>query len=152
MALASVCIFDRENVAAPVHGTHCTRIRCNRRGSHVGVGSTPGARDGRAAALRAGERIHSAPNPVFASGDWNRLIQVVGNLLQSAAKFTSRSGLTNVTIQAESHRAVVKISDTGVGVAPEVLARLLSFAGVTLACHIEVEAWHARAMAYISTP
>ena len=68
--------------------------------------------------------LHTTSEPVFVNGDWNRLTQVVGNLLQNAAKFTGRGGTTYVTIQVESHQAAVKISDTGVGVAPEVLAKL----------------------------
>jgi two-component system CheB/CheR fusion protein len=48
------------------------------------------------------------------------------NLLQNAAKFTGRGGATLVTVRAEKAEklAVVQVVDTGVGMAPEMLARL----------------------------
>ena len=69
---------------------------------------------------------YPAPDVVFVNADFNRLMQVVGNLLQNAAKFTGRGGSTSVTIHSEAieHRAVIQITDTGLGIAPEVLARL----------------------------
>jgi PAS domain S-box-containing protein len=70
--------------------------------------------------------FHPAPAPVFVNADWNRLAQVIGNLLQNAAKFTGRGGATQVTVHAEAaaKRAVVEVADTGVGMAPELVARL----------------------------
>ena len=70
--------------------------------------------------------FHPAPRPVFVDGDWNRLAQVIDNLLQNAAKFTGRGGATLVTVHAEREekRAVIQIVDTGVGMAPETVSRL----------------------------
>ena len=67
-----------------------------------------------------------APTPVFVNGDWHRLAQVVGNLLQNAAKFTGSGGLTRVSVSTDSEakQAVVRVVDTGVGIAEEMLARL----------------------------
>jgi two-component system CheB/CheR fusion protein len=67
-----------------------------------------------------------APKPVFVDGDWNRLTQVVGNLLQNAAKFTGPGGHVRVSVSTDSETkwAVVRVADTGVGMAPEMLARL----------------------------
>jgi two-component system CheB/CheR fusion protein len=67
-----------------------------------------------------------APKPVFVDGDWNRLTQVVGNLLQNAAKFTGPGGDMRVSVSTDSETkwAVVRVADTGVGMAPEMLARL----------------------------
>jgi PAS domain S-box-containing protein len=67
-----------------------------------------------------------APTPVFVDADWNRLAQVVGNLLQNAVKFTPRGGRVTVTVStdAASRRATVRVADTGVGMAPEMVARL----------------------------
>jgi two-component system CheB/CheR fusion protein len=67
-----------------------------------------------------------APKPVLVSGDRNRLAQVVGNLLQNAAKFTGPGGRVRaiVSVDSEGKLAVVRVADTGVGMAPEMLARL----------------------------
>ena len=67
-----------------------------------------------------------APAPVFVSGDGNRLAQIVGNLLQNAAKFTGPNGRVRVivSVDSEAKQAVVRVADTGVGMAPEMLARL----------------------------
>ena len=63
---------------------------------------------------------------MFVYADWNRLTQVMANLLQNAAKFTGRGGATLVTVHAEraEKQAVVQVVDTGVGMTPEMIARL----------------------------
>jgi PAS domain S-box-containing protein len=63
---------------------------------------------------------------VWVEGDATRLSQVVGNLLQNAAKFTSRGGATEVWLQVDESqgRAVLSVCDDGIGIAPPMLARL----------------------------
>jgi PAS domain S-box-containing protein len=77
---------------------------------------------------RADVRVefHSAAQPMFVSADRNRLVQVIGNLLQNAAKFTGRGGETRITISADAteRRALIQVADTGVGMTPELVARL----------------------------
>jgi len=70
--------------------------------------------------------FNPAPAPVFVDVDRNRVAQIIGNLLQNAAKFTGRGGATRITITTEAaeKRAVIQIADTGVGMAPEMLSRL----------------------------
>ena len=64
--------------------------------------------------------------PAMVDGDANRLAQVIGNLLNNAAKFTGPGGCTRVSVATDSaiRRAVVRVADTGVGVAPDMLGRL----------------------------
>jgi PAS domain S-box-containing protein len=77
---------------------------------------------------RAGVRLdhHPSAEPVFVDGDESRLVQVVGNLLQNAAKFTPAGGQVSVRVAADSRagRALVRVADTGVGMTEEVLGRL----------------------------
>lgn len=67
-----------------------------------------------------------SPGPVFVNGDANRLAQVLGNLLANAVRFTPRGGSTSVSLSActSTSRAELRVRDTGVGLAPEMLARL----------------------------
>jgi PAS domain S-box-containing protein len=65
-----------------------------------------------------------APRPVRVIADRTRVVQVVGNLLQNAAKFTLQGGCARVAVDVEANRAVVRVADDGVGIATENLAGL----------------------------
>jgi PAS domain S-box-containing protein len=71
-------------------------------------------------------QLEADPIPVFVRADWNRLAQVVGNLLQNAVKFTPRDGRVTVAVSEDrvAGRAVVRVADTGIGMAPEMIGRL----------------------------
>ncbi|MGC9986495.1 MAG: ATP-binding protein [Polyangia bacterium] len=71
-------------------------------------------------------KFHPALQPVLLNADRNRLAQVIGNLLQNAAKFTGRGGETRITVSVDAteQRAVVQVADTGAGLAPEMVSRL----------------------------
>jgi PAS domain S-box-containing protein len=58
--------------------------------------------------------------------DPTRVAQLVGNLLQNAAKFTPAGGRVCVSLDREEHRnqAVIRVSDTGAGIAPAALEQL----------------------------
>lgn len=58
--------------------------------------------------------------PVWVSGDSTRLSQVLGNLLQNAAKFTPSGGTVSVSLYG-GERAILTVRDTGMGVPPGIL-------------------------------
>ena len=53
--------------------------------------------------------------PVMINGDEQRLLQVLGNLISNAAKFTSKDDTIEVSISTVDNKALLKITDHGVG-------------------------------------
>jgi PAS domain S-box-containing protein len=53
-----------------------------------------------------------------------RLTQVVGNLLTNAAKYTDSNGHIGLTVEREDDMAVLRVRDTGIGIAPSMLPRI----------------------------
>jgi PAS domain S-box-containing protein len=77
---------------------------------------------------RSGVRLELtlAPAPVVVDGDWDRLAQVVGNLLQNSAKFCQRGGVTRVAVSEArgERRAIIRVADDGAGMEHDMLSRL----------------------------
>jgi signal transduction histidine kinase/CheY-like chemotaxis protein len=59
--------------------------------------------------------------PLLVEGDAGRLQQVFRNILSNAVKFTPSGGVIRVALSRENESAVLVVSDTGVGIAPEFL-------------------------------
>jgi CheY-like chemotaxis protein/two-component sensor histidine kinase len=57
--------------------------------------------------------------PLWVHGDLVRLAQAVGNLLNNAAKYTEQGGKIRLSAEQEDHQAVIRVRDTGVGIAAE---------------------------------
>jgi PAS domain S-box-containing protein len=53
-----------------------------------------------------------------------RLVQVIANLLNNAAKYTEPGGQISVQGRAEGHEVVLRVRDSGVGISPEMLPRV----------------------------
>jgi PAS domain S-box-containing protein len=62
--------------------------------------------------------------PVAIQGDPVRLAQVFGNLLGNAAKFTPKGGRVSVELTVDQGLARVRVTDTGIGIAPELLPQV----------------------------
>jgi signal transduction histidine kinase len=63
-------------------------------------------------------------HPISVNADPARLAQVVGNLLSNACKYTERGGRIQLMVAREGADAVIRVRDTGIGIAPEQLPRI----------------------------
>jgi PAS domain S-box-containing protein len=72
----------------------------------------------------AGHVIHDDVQSVWVDGDETRLEQIVDNLFGNSAKFTPAGGEIRITVRAEGRSAVLRVEDSGVGIAPDVLPRV----------------------------
>jgi PAS domain S-box-containing protein len=59
--------------------------------------------------------------PLPVRGDRTRLVQITSNLLNNAAKYTPDNGRIEVELRAAPGEAILRVSDNGTGIAPELL-------------------------------
>jgi PAS domain S-box-containing protein len=57
------------------------------------------------------------PEPVFLNADRTRLIQVLGNLLNNACKFTDMGGRISLAVEVVGGDVVISVRDNGIGIA-----------------------------------
>ena len=63
--------------------------------------------------------------PVWLQGDPYRLEQVFVNLLANASRYTDSGGELSVWVHTRHGQAIVRIRDSGLGIAPEALRKLI---------------------------
>ena len=68
--------------------------------------------------------INVPQEPLFLEGDLTRLVQVFGNILVNAAKYTDRGGQIVLTARREGSDVVVSVKDTGIGIPVDHLPRV----------------------------
>jgi len=61
--------------------------------------------------------------PAWVMGDRKRLVQVVGNLLHNAVKFTPAGGAIGVALELDDTTLQIVVTDNGIGMLPEELDR-----------------------------
>jgi signal transduction histidine kinase/DNA-binding response OmpR family regulator len=62
--------------------------------------------------------------PVTVDADPTRLVQIISNLINNAAKYTERRGHIQLTVEHRGNEAVVCVRDDGIGIRPEMLMRI----------------------------
>jgi PAS domain S-box-containing protein len=65
-----------------------------------------------------------SPQPIWLNADAARIEQVIVNLLTNAAKYTPDRGRISLTVQQEHNEAVLRVRDTGIGIAPDLLPHI----------------------------
>jgi CheY-like chemotaxis protein len=66
----------------------------------------------------------SSSQPLYVDGDSARLVQCVTNLLTNAVKYTEQGGEIRVDTRAEQSRAVISVSDNGIGISADLMPRI----------------------------
>jgi two-component system CheB/CheR fusion protein len=59
--------------------------------------------------------VVTPPHPLYVNADPTRLMQVIGNLLNNACKYTPRQGHISITLEQDGDQAVVSVRDDGIG-------------------------------------
>ncbi|HUQ28076.1 MAG TPA: PAS domain S-box protein [Usitatibacter sp.] len=68
-----------------------------------------------------GLEVTLAPKAIVVNGDLTRVIQVLVNLLNNAAKYTPEGGRISVAVHSEAHDAVIRVTDNGIGIPPHMI-------------------------------
>ena len=73
-----------------------------------------------------GQHISVTPfsDSTWLSGDFARLSQIVTNLLHNACKYSPRDTSVRLVARIEDHRAVIEVSDEGIGIDADLLPRV----------------------------
>lgn len=69
-------------------------------------------------------QVHLDHRPLFVFGDAARLEQIAVNLLTNAMKYTPAGGEIRLSAMREEGRIVLRVADSGHGIAPEMLDRI----------------------------
>ena len=68
--------------------------------------------------------LHVPPEPLAADGDRTRLVQVLSNLLNNAAKYTPNGGRIDVSAEGTAAEVILRVADTGLGIPADMLPKV----------------------------
>ena len=78
----------------------------------------------RAAGRFSSHELSTHLEPAWVAADAERMEQIVGNLLDNALKYTPAGGSISISVRREASQSMLQISDTGEGIAPELIGRM----------------------------
>ena len=70
--------------------------------------------------------IECPDDTLLIEGDMTRLVQVLGNLISNAAKYTNPGGRIQISVLAKDGHAEFRVKDNGIGIAQESLPKLFN--------------------------
>ena len=68
--------------------------------------------------------LHMPGDVALIAGDEKRLVQVIANLLNNAAKYTSQDGQITLDVKIHAAHVELEIVDNGIGMAPDLVGRV----------------------------
>lgn len=68
--------------------------------------------------------LHLPPQSVHVVGDAKRLVQILTNLLNNAAKYTPEGGNILLQMEVDAGQVILTVQDDGIGIAPELQVRI----------------------------
>jgi signal transduction histidine kinase/ActR/RegA family two-component response regulator len=71
-----------------------------------------------------GREVTLQAEPVWIDGDETRVEQIVSNILENAGRYTPLDGKISVHLHRKGETAVLEVTDTGIGMSPELLSRV----------------------------
>ncbi|MCP5381890.1 MAG: transporter substrate-binding domain-containing protein [Kordiimonadaceae bacterium] len=90
--------------------------------------------------LKISTTIDDDTHAIFA--DRRSLKQILLNLLTNAVKYTENGGSVTAHIKTENHKIVIIISDTGIGIKPEILPKITEpFTRAKATAYVAEEGW-----------
>jgi signal transduction histidine kinase len=69
-------------------------------------------------------RVNLPASPLRVSGDTVRLVQVVANLLNNAARYTPDGGTISIDVEAQNDHVELRVRDNGRGISPDFIGRV----------------------------
>lgn len=73
---------------------------------------------------RHGLKVSLPEEEIWLEADIVRLAQVIGNLLNNAAKYTGEGGAIELSAEREESDIVLRVKDSGMGIEPDMLAHI----------------------------
>jgi PAS domain S-box-containing protein len=68
--------------------------------------------------------INTSDEPACVFADRSRMVQIVTNLLNNAAKYTPEGGFISLTVSLQPEHVELAVSDNGIGIAPPLLSQV----------------------------